>query len=263
GANLGAHVYLRASISGGNPLFFRDPNALAGDNGTSDRVAGNVDPEFQSGFPILYDAFPGAVDFDGDPELGGGLGLRFLDGEGRDGLDLLGWYFQRQLADAVPIRGSLYEGDLDLLSDPFGGSLPASGKVRREAGINVEARFRSGRLFAQYCFQSIADLERKGGEVEAAWRFQFPALFALGDRPAINWVEPVARFSWIDNSFRPVAGFLAPSTAWDWKKMDVGLRIGIVRGVELSIEYSRNDAELLNGATLHPDELLSTLAVHL
>ena len=34
GGSFGPHVYWRASATGGTPLFFRDVNALAGDNGT-------------------------------------------------------------------------------------------------------------------------------------------------------------------------------------------------------------------------------------
>ncbi len=34
GGSLGEHVYFFGQVSNGNPLFMRDPNALAGDNGT-------------------------------------------------------------------------------------------------------------------------------------------------------------------------------------------------------------------------------------
>ena len=37
GANFGRHFYLVGSLTQGNPVFFRDPNALAGDNGTPER----------------------------------------------------------------------------------------------------------------------------------------------------------------------------------------------------------------------------------
>ena len=32
--DLGRHVYVKVSATQGNPVFIRDPNALAGDNGT-------------------------------------------------------------------------------------------------------------------------------------------------------------------------------------------------------------------------------------
>jgi hypothetical protein len=56
GGNLSNHFYFKAQISSGNPLFFRDTNALAGDNGTDDLRLPNPEPNLNSGFPILYDA---------------------------------------------------------------------------------------------------------------------------------------------------------------------------------------------------------------
>jgi hypothetical protein len=46
--------------------------------------------------------------------------------------------------------------------------------------------------------------------------------------------------------------------AWDWTKLDLGLRIDITRSVDLTIEYSRHDMVTARG-TLHPDETLITL----
>ena len=51
---VGGHIYFRAQVSNGNPTFFRDPNALAGDNGTAREP--NPDPNLWSGFPIFYHA---------------------------------------------------------------------------------------------------------------------------------------------------------------------------------------------------------------
>ncbi len=45
GVNLGGSFYFRGQYGIGAPLFMRDPNALAGDNGTEDRVPGNVNPQ--------------------------------------------------------------------------------------------------------------------------------------------------------------------------------------------------------------------------
>jgi hypothetical protein len=47
---------------------------------------------------------------------------------------------------------------------------------------------------------------------------------------------------------------------WDWTKVDAGFRVGIVREVDLTAEYSWNDARART-TTLHPDEALVTLRV--
>jgi hypothetical protein len=80
GVDLGSHFYVKGSLTQGNPLFFRDPNALAGDNGTPERdpdLHPAAVPDLLSGFPIFYDAEVEDVDFDGDLEVGYGLGVRF------------------------------------------------------------------------------------------------------------------------------------------------------------------------------------------
>jgi len=106
GLDLGRHLYLRASATQGNPVFFRDPNALAGDNGTPelDPVANpKPNPRLKSGFPILYDAEVEDPDFGGDLELAFALGLRFGEpGSGRE-LNL------RELARSAPVIPDLMD----------------------------------------------------------------------------------------------------------------------------------------------------------
>jgi hypothetical protein len=113
-------------------------------------------------------------------------------------------------------------------------------------------------VFGQYVRQEIAGLVRKGYEVEASYRFLTNGLFAVGDQPWFNWIQPAVRVSRIDNDFSTPAGFLAPSFAWDWSKLDFGLRFGIVRNVDLTVEYARHDMRT-KATVLHPDELLVTL----
>ncbi len=259
GGSFGPHVYWRASATGGTPLYFRDPNALAGDNGTPERAIGSTTPVvYGSGIPILYDTMATDVNFSGRFQLGGGAGLRFNWGEDRrDGVDLLGWYFRRDLAEYVPLRGTYYSGDLAVL-EGFDNPLPFHGTEKYEYGVNLEARFGPVHLFAQGVKQSIAGLEREGYEVEASVRIALPGLFASGDQPVVNWIEPAVRVSYIDNLFSQPAGFVAPSFGWDWRKYDFGFRLGIVRGLDLSAEYSRNESTTRRGV-LHPDEGLLTL----
>ncbi len=90
GLSLGRHLYLKASATQGNPVFIRDPNALAGDNGTDVFLRPNPESELKSGIVILYDAEVEDLDIDGDLEIGGGLGLRFGDDGGPQRRRLLG-----------------------------------------------------------------------------------------------------------------------------------------------------------------------------
>ncbi|MFN7954526.1 MAG: hypothetical protein U0610_22560 [bacterium] len=263
GGTLGEHLYWRGALADGNPLFFRDPNALAGDNGTAQRVPGHVEPDFQSGFPILYDTLPQDVNLDGDLQYGGGLGARWIDDDRRRGIDALGWYFQRRLAARAPIDGSFYGGDLDLLNDASGLTLPFHGARKLETGVNVLLRYAGLRLFGQFVHQDIAALVRHGFEVELAYRIQLDGWFASGDLSVLNWVQPAFRFSSLDNRFRPEPGFVAPSMAWDWRKYDAGVRVGVIRGLDATLEYSHHDVVLFSGRLLHPDELLATLRLGL
>ncbi len=259
GGSFGRHVYWRASATGGTPLFFRDPNALAGDNGTPERTAGSTTPVvYNSGFPILYDTVAPDVGGSGKLQLGGGAGLRWNWGEnGRDGIDVLAWIFRRDLADRVSLHGTFYGADLRLLQG-VGISLPIEGNEKLEWGVNVEGRVGPVHVFGQAVKQNIAYLWRQGYEVEVAWRILLPGLFASGDQPVVNWIEPVVRLSYVDNLWLNPPGFVAPSVSWDWRKLDVGVRVGVVRGLDLTAEFARNDATLRSGL-IHPDEWLVTL----
>jgi hypothetical protein len=194
----------------------------------------------------------------GEWELGAGLGFRLGAAGGGDGLDVLAWYFERELADRARIRGTYSEGELELLAG-VGIPLPVEGRDKTEFGANLHARLGGLRLFGQYVDQEIAGLGRTGLEVEVAWRFPLPGLFASGDQPVVTWIQPAVRYSTIDNDFAGPAEFVAPSMFWDWEKIDAGLRFGIVRGTDLTIEFARNRMTLLSGKVLEPDELLATL----
>src|SRR6185295_556564 len=98
GINLGRHLYVKLSATQGNPVFIRDPNALAGDNGTPERQTQRPNTAFQSGVVILYDAEIEDVDVDGELEKGAGIGYRVADAAGRNALDVMAWGYQRKLA---------------------------------------------------------------------------------------------------------------------------------------------------------------------
>ena len=204
---------------------------------------------------MLYDTKPGDINFQDRFELGGGLGVRFGDAD--SGFDVLGWYFQREMEDAARIRGTFYEGDLDLLRG-VAFPLPFSGNDKHEAGGNLEARIAGLRLFAQYVDQEIASLPRDGFEIEAAYVISLNGLFAYKDASVGNWIQPVVRFSKMNTNWDTPREFPGQSVGWDWEKWDFGLRFGIVTGVDLTAEYA-----LVKGIgrtrTFRPDELLATL----
>src|SRR6185436_2247201 len=64
GGSVGRNLYWRLIAANGNPLFFRDPNALAGDNGTPELMHPHPVTKFGSGFPILYNAETEGLFFD-------------------------------------------------------------------------------------------------------------------------------------------------------------------------------------------------------
>lgn len=259
GGSFGRHVYWRGQVVNGNPLFMRDVNALAGDNGTEERQPGSTaDPIYNSGFPILYDAKATDVNFNRRVQVGGGLGFRVTSEDETAGLDLLAWGFRRELQDTVPIRGSYYGGDIDLLDGLPPPNVTLDGRTKWEAGANLEARVGGLRLYGQFVYQDIAGLVRKGVEAEAGWRIPLNGLFARGDSPVFNWLQPDVRYSEIRNDFVMPAGHVAPQFGWDWDKLDAGLRIGIVRGVDLTAEYSRHWMKT-RSAWIHENELLISL----
>jgi hypothetical protein len=260
GLNLGGNFYVRGQYGVGAPLFMRDVNALAGDNGTPERVPGAVNPKFNSGFPILYDARPPDWSLDGETEIGGGLGYRWAREDGKSSIDAMAWYYGRTLEDsdeAPEIEGSFYQGDIELLRGA-GLPLPFDGDEKWEAGLNVDWRVNRWVGFAQFVKQDIASLERQGFEIETAFHIPLAPLFAAWDEPVLTWIRPAIRYSSIENDFWVWGPFITPSLMWDWQKLDVGLRFGIVRSSDLTVEYSFNEADLGNGEKLEPNEWLVT-----
>lgn len=244
GGSFGPHVYARAMVGSGNPLFLRDTNALAGDN--LSEAAANPKATYEFGFPILYDAKVTDINVGGGAETGFGLGTRWGGGEGA-GVDVLGWYFGRTLADTARLRGTDYPGELAVLKGA-GFPIPTNGNKRREWGVNLQAQWSGGRLFAQWVDQDLAGASRYGYEAEAAWIFQLPGLFLVGESPLGNWIQPSFRFSNIDNRFKAPLAYPRLAVQWPWKKYDFGLRFGLVRNVDLTAEYTFH--QVVRNATL-------------
>jgi hypothetical protein len=258
GVDLGRFVYLKATATQGNPVFLRDPNALAGDNGTPELERPNPRPRLGTGVVILYDAEIEGVDLGGDLELGGGLGVRWANAAG-DGVDLLVWGSERELADTVDFHGTFYGGDLDLLLGPGNAfPFPLDGRDKREVGANLWL-YRGGlSVFLQAVDQDLAGLERLGLEAEVAWRLELPLVWAVGGRQLFPSIAPAVRWSRLEPDFAPPAVTPSPSFAWEWEKVDVGVRLTLVRGVDLTAEYAAHEFIRAAGPADN-DELLVTL----
>lgn len=261
GGTIGRSLYWRAVVANGNPVFFRDPNALAGDNGTDARFVPPHVTEFGSGFPILYNAETEDLLFKTENEnvqTGGAAGYRWQREDQTAGFDAIVFHYQRDLADRAELTGTRYGGDLDLfvvtpaevplISKPV--MLPIEGRRKTETGVRVYGEWHGGTVVAQYTTQTVAGLEREGWELEAGYRFPLN----------LGWVEsiqPAVRVSAIDNHFGPSPPFPAASLWWDWRKYDAGARIGLRHGLDVTVEATQHHVD--SKAPLHLREALVTV----
>jgi hypothetical protein len=262
GADLGRHFYVKASLTQGNPVFLRDPNALAGDNGTPGLLERPAVRELNSGIVILYDAEIewDEIDFE-HPETAFGLGLRFANADGSRAVEVLAFANERELADTVTLHGSFYGGDLDLLDGPFFDPrpFPVTSRDKEELGGNLWLYLGGFTLFGQVVDQDIGGLGRVGYEGEASYRFDLPLGAAVRGKQLFPFVQPAVRYSELDPDFRAPVGSPSPSFAWPWEKWDYGLRLGLVGRSDLTVEYARNRFILGSGREAENDEWLLTL----
>ena len=154
-------------------------------------------------------------------------------------------------------------GDLDLLNGPEGHpdqvvTLPIHGDKKEEVGANVWLYWGGLSFFGQYVDQEMAGLPRTGLEGELSWRFDLPLWIAVGERQLFPWIAPAVRWSELDNDFRNARDTPAPSLAWDWKKVDAGVRLGIFDGIDVTMEYADNQFITARGRRDN-NELLATL----
>lgn len=263
GFDLGRRLYLKATLTQGNPVFFRDPDALAGDNGIPlfDGRVENPVPDLQSGFPIFYDADVEDLNFD-DPEVGAGLGLRLGSGSGHVAADLSAWYYNRELADEVDMGGTFYGGDLDLLLGPLNAfPLPVTGNGKQEAGANLWLYAGGFSFFGQYVDQQLAGLPCTGWEAEVAWSFDLPYLGDFAGRQLLPFIQPAIRYSKLDPGFvidLERVPYPAPSVQWEWEKIDLGLRVGLLDGLDVTAEWNLNEF-VRGGREESADEFMLTV----
>jgi hypothetical protein len=255
GGSIASAVYFFGQVSNGNPVFMRDPNVLAGDHGTGAPPPPNPDPALDTGFPIFYHAEVEDLEIDDRFEYGGGGGVRLLSGDRRRGVDVLGFYYRTRLSEKARLNGTYYQGDLELLR---GAGIPPDqleGDERTEYGANLDLRLGGFTAFAQLVKEEAASLPRTGFEVEASYRL---ALGDLADPKALfPAIEPAVRYSRLDNDWTAPPIFITLSALWDWQKWDLGVRTTIVKGLDLTLEYSYNDIGAARA--IQHDEFLATL----
>ena len=237
GGTVGRSLYWRLIGASGNPLFFRDPNALAGDNGIPEQRELNPDPSLKSGFPILYNAETEDLFFSTENlQFGQALGYRWQREDQTLGLDVILFHYRRNLADAAELTGTFYRGDLDLLDGPFDrGGLPTSGRRKEEYGGRLYGEWHGLTAIAQFTKQNVAGLQRQGYEVEAGYRFAVT-------QSVVRSFQPAVRLSGITNRFRG-NGVIFPAVSiwWPWTKIDAGFRVGLPYNVDLTVERSKHN----------------------
>lgn len=231
-------IYVKASLTTGNPLFIRDPNALAGDNGTLEIVEGeNPDPELKSGIVILYDAEVEDFDLRSYSEYGVGLGYRWNSADQSMKLNALVFNYQRNLQEQRSLHGTTYGTDLDLLdlgevAPGLDIRLPVSGDEKKESGLNLWLMSGNFSLFSQYVTQEIASLDRSAFELETSYVFDHKMP-----------ITPVIRYSNLSNDFSGSPLYPAPSVWWDWEKIDLGVNVDLTENLRITLEYSINRFE--------------------
>ncbi len=256
GIDLGSQFYAKASLTTGNPVFIRDPNALAGDNGIDAQMPPfeNPDPELKSGIVVLYDAEIEHFDLSKNAELGLALGYRGQADDNSWQQDIMLWGYQRELATERNLHGTFYGADLDILN-AGGFSLPFKGNKKQDVGVNYWLYWQEFSLFAQYVNQDLAGLTRVGQELELSYQFALPFSFTMAGKPLIKNITPALRYSTLATDFSGAGGYPAPSVSWDWQKIDIGFNVDFPYRTKLTLEYAINKFETKFG-TQDNNELL-------
>lgn len=253
GGTVGRNFYWRLQSGNGNPVFMRDPNALAGDNGTPGLLLRPPVRDLETGFPILYNAETEDLFFNTDhTQFGQAIGYRWQREDETLGFDIIGFHYRRSLSDRDELYGTFYGAEIDLLNGPFDqGGIPIRHRNKIEYGARLYAEWHNATLIAQFTKQNLAGLYREGWEVETGYRFPLQ----------LGWIEsiqPAVRASGITNRFLGSGAIHpAPSLWWQWTKYDGGLRIGFRRNIDLTLEYSRHNVG--SRFKLHLPEALATV----
>lgn len=250
GGSFGRNLYWRLTGTSGNPLYFRDPNALAGDNGIKELLQPNPNPKLKSGFPILYNAeVEGYVLKTDHMSFGQMLGYRWQNDAQTFGFDAIAFHYRRSLPFEEHLTGTFYGADIDLLDGPdgFGISLPVHGNRKEETGARVYSEWQHLTAIAQFTKQAAAGLHRQGEEVELGYQF--------------GRIQPAIRWSALQNFFKGPKTFVTPSMWWNWIKVDYGVRMTLTRTIDLTVERARHN--IAAPVKLDLGETLATLRVRM
>ena len=256
GGSIGRNFFWRLQATSGNPLYFRDPNALAGDNGIHELLLPHPNPRLKSGFPILYNTETEGYALNTEHvQFGQAIGYRWQNSAQTFGYDAIAFHYRRKMSDAenAPLTGTFYGADLDLLEGPLDRGITLRGNTKEETGARIYTEWHRLTSTIQFTKQLFAGLYRQGEEIEAG--YQIP----LGNR-WIPSIQPAVRWSALQNSFKgdPTA-FPAPSIWWNWVKIDYGVRIGLPHNTDLTVEHARHS--IASPRKIHPDETLVTLRI--
>jgi hypothetical protein len=242
GGSVGRNAYWRLQVANGNPLFFRDPNALAGDNGTPELRQPNPVTKNGSGFPILYNAEVEGYAFRTSRlQFGQGIGYRWQRADQSAGFDIIAFHYRRDMDDEQDLTGTFYGADLDLLDGTRGITLPLEGRKKEEFGARLYSEWRGLTAIAQFTKQHLAGLSREGYEGEVGYQIPFALGPQIGGETLFQSIQPAVRWSGLTNRFRGMPTFVSPSIWWAWTKLDAGVRIGFARNVDLTVEYARQN----------------------
>lgn len=246
GGTIRRNFYWRLQAANGNPLYFRDPNALAGDNGIKELLQPNPDPRLKSGFPILYNAEIEGYSFDTKHvQFGQGVGYRWQNDAQTLGFDTIAFHYRRSMSSGEneeKLTGTFYGGDLDLLLGPRDSGLPLRGRIKEEYGGRTYVEWHALTAIAQFTKQQVAGLQRQGYEVETGYRLPLAFGPLIGGESLFQSVQPAVRVSGITNRFRGSALlFPAPSIWWPWTKIDYGVRIGMAKNADVTAEYAKHN----------------------
>ena len=105
--------------------------------------------------------------------------------------------------------------------------------------------------------------ERTSG-FQPLWTFLLVPAFALpgSDRTVFASIYLLSIALWLTAAWLfagPSGQFPASSVRWEWVKIDYGIRVAILEGIDLTIEFADNEMTLANGSKVSNDELLTTL----
>ena len=255
GGSVGRNFYWRAQATSGNPLYIRDPNALAGDNGIKELLTPNPNPRLKSGFPILYNTETEGYFLKTDHvQYGEGLGYRWQNDAQTFGFDAIAFHYRRELAQREQLTGTFYGADLDIVDDVNGitGGLPIHGKRKEETGARLYTEWRGLTSTVQYTKQEVAGLDRQGEEAEIGYKVDVLKGLLVS-------VMPVVRWSGLQNDFVGVGTkYPAPSVWWNWTKTDYGVRVAFARDIDLTVERTQHNIAHPSPPNAPPNKLHRT-----